>query len=74
MRKYYVFDFSFAQTDYFRKSGGHVVEVGHPLLDRYSSTRTRKQVSFPPMHLLIVSTLGGRDLSKGLKMLKSSGL
>jgi len=60
-----MFGFSCAQTDYFRKSGGHV-EVGHPLLDRCSSTPTRTQVSFQPLHLLIVS---GRDLSKGLKML-----
>lgn len=31
------------ETEYFRKSGGHVVEVGHPLLDRCRPTRTRTQ-------------------------------
>ncbi|XP_024401057.1 uncharacterized protein [Physcomitrium patens] len=32
-----------AEADYFRKAGGHVVEVGHPLLDYYSPTRTRTE-------------------------------
>ncbi|KAG0605508.1 hypothetical protein M758_9G064700 [Ceratodon purpureus] len=32
-----------AETAYFRKSGGLVIEVGHPLLDRYNPTQTRTQ-------------------------------
>jgi lipid A disaccharide synthetase len=32
------------QAQYFRKAGGHVVEVGHPLLDLVESKITRQEV------------------------------
>jgi lipid A disaccharide synthetase len=32
------------QAKYFRKAGGHVVEVGHPLLDLVEYKITRQQV------------------------------